>query len=207
MQLARRAAPDSSLDVRDVATARRRARCAPASRAGRRAGAGRRACLSVRRHQSRGPHRPAAGRRAPCSAPPAAPIRSATRDQHGREPGLALYRFSGSRPARHEPHGQRHLGHGLRHRGRAAEEAHEAADRHAHAAAYYLLSFLLSRLLDAGGSKSGRCWAFALLVFGVPVRGSLLALALICVLTSLAFGALGLLIASRCAPSKPRPVS
>jgi ABC-type multidrug transport system permease subunit len=61
---------------------------------------------------------------------------------------------------------------------------------------YYLLSFLLSRLgllvvevaLLAG---------FGALVFQVPMRGSLLSLALICTLGSLSFSAIGLLIASR----------
>jgi len=38
---------------------------------------------------------------------------------------------------------------------------------------------------------------FARLAFGVPLRGSLLDLALICLITSLAFSAVGLLIASR----------
>ena len=38
---------------------------------------------------------------------------------------------------------------------------------------------------------------FARLVFGVPFRGSLWQLGLLCVLTSLAFSALGLLVASR----------
>jgi ABC-type multidrug transport system permease subunit len=38
---------------------------------------------------------------------------------------------------------------------------------------------------------------FARLVFGVPLRGSLLDLSIICLVTSLAFSALGLLIASR----------
>jgi ABC-type multidrug transport system permease subunit len=37
----------------------------------------------------------------------------------------------------------------------------------------------------------------AVLLFGVPVRGSLLQLAVICVASSLSFGGLGLLIASR----------
>jgi ABC-type multidrug transport system permease subunit len=60
----------------------------------------------------------------------------------------------------------------------------------------YLLSFLLSRLgrlvvevaLLAG---------FGALVFQVPMRGSLLSLALLCVLGSLSFSAIGLLISSR----------
>ena len=61
---------------------------------------------------------------------------------------------------------------------------------------YYLLSFLLSRLgllvvevvLLAG---------FGALAFQVPLRGSLTSLALICVVGSLSFSAIGLLISSR----------
>ena len=61
---------------------------------------------------------------------------------------------------------------------------------------YYLLSFLLSRLallfievfVVAG---------FGHFVFGVPVRGSVATLGVLCVLGSLSFSALGLLIASR----------
>lgn len=62
--------------------------------------------------------------------------------------------------------------------------------------AQFLASFLLSRL----------SWlllevitllGFGALVFGVPLRGSLPALALICLIGALTFGALGLLIASR----------
>lgn len=62
--------------------------------------------------------------------------------------------------------------------------------------AEYLASFMLSRLF----------WlllevvtlvGFGVLVFGVPLRGSLAQLALICLVGSLTFGALGLLIASR----------
>jgi ABC-2 type transport system permease protein len=61
---------------------------------------------------------------------------------------------------------------------------------------YYLLSFLLSRLallvvevLVVIG--------FGTLVFGVPLRGSIASLLLLCLLGSLSFSALGLLIASR----------
>ncbi len=61
---------------------------------------------------------------------------------------------------------------------------------------YYLLSFLLSRLLLLV-VEVGVLLGFGALVFGVPVRGSLLDLALLCVLGSLSFSALGLLIASR----------
>ncbi|MGO9231295.1 MAG: ABC transporter permease [Bryobacteraceae bacterium] len=61
---------------------------------------------------------------------------------------------------------------------------------------YYLFSFLLSRLLMLV-VEVGLLLGFGALVFGVPLRGSLLDLALLCVLGSLSFSALGLLIASR----------
>jgi ABC-type multidrug transport system permease subunit len=60
----------------------------------------------------------------------------------------------------------------------------------------YLLSFLLSRLVML-------CFeilaflGFAVLAFGVPLRGSLVELGLLCLLASLSFSALGLLIATR----------
>jgi ABC-2 type transport system permease protein len=60
----------------------------------------------------------------------------------------------------------------------------------------YLASFLLSRLtmlIFEVGSLLG----FGVLVFGVPVRGSLAALVLICLVAALAFSAMGLLGASR----------
>ena len=61
---------------------------------------------------------------------------------------------------------------------------------------YYLLSFLLWRMIllpvDVGVPLLFGVW-----VFGVPVRGSLGALALMCVLATLAFSAGGLLLASR----------
>jgi ABC-type multidrug transport system permease subunit len=60
----------------------------------------------------------------------------------------------------------------------------------------FLASFLFSRLgilvLEAGALL-----LFARLVFGIPLRGSLLVLVLICLLGALAFGALGLLVAAR----------
>jgi ABC-type multidrug transport system permease subunit len=62
--------------------------------------------------------------------------------------------------------------------------------------AYYLLSFLLSRLLLLV-VEVGLVVGFGALAFGVPLRGSLASLALLCVLGSLSFSALGLLIASR----------
>jgi ABC-2 type transport system permease protein len=60
----------------------------------------------------------------------------------------------------------------------------------------YLVSFLLSRLLLLV-IEVGVFLAFARLVFGVPFRGPIGQLALLCVLVSLSFSALGLLIASR----------
>ncbi|HVN05889.1 MAG TPA: ABC transporter permease [Bryobacteraceae bacterium] len=61
---------------------------------------------------------------------------------------------------------------------------------------YYLLSFLLSRLVMLV-IEVGFLLGFGVLIFKVPARGSMFDLATICVLTSLSFGALGLLIASR----------
>jgi ABC-2 type transport system permease protein len=60
----------------------------------------------------------------------------------------------------------------------------------------YLASYLLSRLSMLVIEVVGFL-VFARLVFGVPFRGSLWQLGLLCVLTSLAFSALGLLVASR----------
>ncbi len=61
---------------------------------------------------------------------------------------------------------------------------------------YYLLSFLLSRLILLFG-EVGVTVGFGVFVFGVPVRGSLAVLAAICILGSFSFCALGLLLASR----------
>jgi ABC-2 type transport system permease protein len=61
---------------------------------------------------------------------------------------------------------------------------------------YYLLSFVLSRLALLV-VEVGAIVGFGALAFGVPLRGSLVSLTLLCVLASLSFGALGLLIASR----------
>jgi len=61
---------------------------------------------------------------------------------------------------------------------------------------YYLLSFLFSRLLMLV-VEVGIVLLFGALVFGVPLRGGLLSLALLCLLGSLAFSAIGLLISSR----------
>jgi ABC-2 type transport system permease protein len=60
----------------------------------------------------------------------------------------------------------------------------------------FLASFVLSRL-SLLVIEVGVLLGFALLAFGVPMRGSVLTLLAICFLASLAFGALGLLIASR----------
>lgn len=60
----------------------------------------------------------------------------------------------------------------------------------------YLASFLFSRLILLV-IEVVVFLGFARLVFGVPFRGSLVQLAFLCVLTSLSFSALGLLIASR----------
>ncbi len=60
----------------------------------------------------------------------------------------------------------------------------------------YLASFLLSRLVMLV-LEVGAFLGFAGLAFGVPFRGSLWQLAILCVLTSMAFSALGLLISSR----------
>jgi ABC-2 type transport system permease protein len=60
----------------------------------------------------------------------------------------------------------------------------------------YLASFLLSRLVMLV-IEVAAFLGFARLVFGVPFRGSIMQLALLCTLTSLSFSALGLLTASR----------
>src|SRR5581483_9507191 len=60
----------------------------------------------------------------------------------------------------------------------------------------YLASYILSRLIMLVVEVVVFI-GFAWLVFGVPFRGSLLQLAFLCVLTSLSFSALGLLVASR----------
>jgi ABC-2 type transport system permease protein len=61
---------------------------------------------------------------------------------------------------------------------------------------FFLLSFLISRLAMLV-VEVGAFVGFAVLVFGVPIRGSLALVAGICVLGSLAFGAIGLLLSSR----------
>jgi ABC-2 type transport system permease protein len=60
----------------------------------------------------------------------------------------------------------------------------------------YLASFMLSRL-SMLVLEVALLLGFAALVFGVPVRGSLTSLVTVCLLSALAFSALGLLIASR----------
>lgn len=61
---------------------------------------------------------------------------------------------------------------------------------------YYLLSFVMSRLVLLV-LEVAVVLGFGYLVFGVPIRGSLGTLVLLCMLGSLSFSALGLLIASR----------
>ena len=61
---------------------------------------------------------------------------------------------------------------------------------------YYLLSYLLWRMIVLV-AEVGIPVGFGALAFGVPVRGRLIDLVVICVLASLSFSALGLLIASR----------
>jgi ABC-2 type transport system permease protein len=60
----------------------------------------------------------------------------------------------------------------------------------------YLTSYLLSRLVMLVVEVAAFL-GFARLVFGVPFRGSIVQLGFLCVLTSLAFSAVGLLVASR----------
>ncbi|HSB52758.1 MAG TPA: ABC transporter permease, partial [Gemmatimonadales bacterium] len=60
----------------------------------------------------------------------------------------------------------------------------------------YLASFLLAQLLLLV-LEVGTILTFGVLVFGVPVRGSLALVALVCVVGSLTFGGLGLLVAAR----------
>jgi ABC-2 type transport system permease protein len=61
---------------------------------------------------------------------------------------------------------------------------------------YFLLSYVLSRILMLV-AEVGIVLGFGALIFHVPVRGSLLSLAVVCLLGSLTFSALGLLLASR----------
>ncbi len=61
---------------------------------------------------------------------------------------------------------------------------------------HYLLSYLVSRLLFLT-LEVASLLGFAALIFGVPMRGSVVTLSLICLVASVSFGALGLLISSR----------
>jgi ABC-2 type transport system permease protein len=61
---------------------------------------------------------------------------------------------------------------------------------------YFLLSYVLSRILMLV-AEVGIVLGFGALIFHVPVRGSFLSLAAVCLLGSLTFSALGLLLASR----------
>lgn len=61
---------------------------------------------------------------------------------------------------------------------------------------HYLLSYLVSRLIFLT-LEVASLLGFAALIFGVPMRGSLVTLSLICLVASVSFGALGLLISSR----------
>ena len=61
---------------------------------------------------------------------------------------------------------------------------------------YFLLSYVFSRILMLV-AEVGIVLGFGALIFHVPVRGSLLSLALVCLLGSLTFSAMGLLLASR----------
>ena len=60
----------------------------------------------------------------------------------------------------------------------------------------FMLSFMLARLFFLG-FEVGAVLLFGYLMFGVPVRGSLLAIAAIVVVGAMAFSGLGLLVASR----------
>ncbi len=62
--------------------------------------------------------------------------------------------------------------------------------------AQYLLSFLLARLVLLMGEVAALI-GFGVLVFGVPLRGSVWQLAAICLISALSFSAIGLLLASR----------
>jgi ABC-2 type transport system permease protein len=62
--------------------------------------------------------------------------------------------------------------------------------------AYFLLSYLIWRMMLLGVEIAVPV-GFGALAFGVPVRGSVLELVVVCVIASLSFSALGLLVASR----------
>ena len=87
------------------------------------------------------------------------------------------------------------LGHRLRDRRGAAAQAAQAARLDADAAPLFLASFLFSRFVLLV-VEMGVILGFAVLVFGVPVRGSLVLVAGVCVLGA-GVRRVGLLIASR----------
>ena len=61
---------------------------------------------------------------------------------------------------------------------------------------YYLMSYLLWRMMILGVEVAVPI-GFGVLAFGVPVRGRVIDLIIVCIIASLAFSALGVLIASR----------
>lgn len=61
---------------------------------------------------------------------------------------------------------------------------------------HYMLSHMLSRLVFLG-LEVGSLLAFAALVFGVPLRGSLFAVSVVVVIGAMTFSGLGMLVASR----------
>ena len=110
---------------------------------------------------------------------------------------LALHRLCGAGAAGNEPDGLGDVGPGICHCRGAAEETAEAHGGFAHAA--LAVSGGVSAFAPGHAGRL-RWWCFlgfAWLVFGVPFRGPLWELGLLCVLTSLVFSALGLLVASR----------
>ncbi len=139
---------------------------------------------------------PACWPTAPCSAPPAASIRSPPPTSLMREPGSRYIDFLIPGLL-----GMNLMGSAIWGMGFAIVDARRKKlmkrliatpmPRH-----YYLLSFVLSRLLLLV-VEVGALLGFGVLVFGVPVRGSLRRAGVLCVLSSLSFSALGLLIASR----------
>ncbi len=62
--------------------------------------------------------------------------------------------------------------------------------------AHYLLSYVVSRLVLLA-IEAGVLVGFSTLFFGVPIRGSVITIAAIIIISALSFGGLGLLIASR----------
>ena len=99
----------------------------------------------------------------------------------------------------HEPDGQRHLGIWASPSWtRGGSTCSSASWRRRCRGRQYLASFVLSRLTFLVHRGRRCCWASRVLVFGVPLRGSLLARCpVLCLLSALAFASLGLLLASR----------